>query len=157
MSAADHLAAIQNGYRWEEDEEGGLVVMGTRSVPMLQFSPAALDDPEAVELIGDLYLDLVGGEFQPAKIVLLQADFDGSGKVNRKEGEIGLVPHDIVVADFNRDGREDLATAHEQTDSVSILLGLGGGDVRPLRHVPPRRAPPLASARPRTSPGRSRR
>src|SRR5262249_15121378 len=40
---------------------------------------------------------------------------------------VGLQPWGLAVADFNRDGKLDLATANSASDSVSILLGNGNG------------------------------
>jgi hypothetical protein len=40
---------------------------------------------------------------------------------------VGDAPFAITGADFNSDGRPDLATANSEADSVSILLGLGAG------------------------------
>lgn len=36
-------------------------------------------------------------------------------------------PRGIACADFNRDGRPDLVTVNQSSNSVSVLLGLGGG------------------------------
>jgi hypothetical protein len=49
---------------------------------------------------------------------------------------VGLEPHSIVSADFNRDGRTDLATANISSDSVSVLLGNGTGGFAPVASVP---------------------
>jgi len=43
------------------------------------------------------------------------------------EAEIGQQPHDIVAADFNQDGKTDLATANVGGDDESVLLGNGDG------------------------------
>jgi Calx-beta domain/FG-GAP-like repeat len=40
---------------------------------------------------------------------------------------VGDGPRDVVTADFNGDGRLDLATSHTDDDSVSVLLGAGDG------------------------------
>jgi Calx-beta domain-containing protein/VCBS repeat protein len=40
---------------------------------------------------------------------------------------VGDGPQDIVTADFNNDGRLDLATANTNGNSVSVLLGAGDG------------------------------
>ena len=40
---------------------------------------------------------------------------------------VGDGPHSIADADFNRDGRADVATANVGSDNVSILLGNGAG------------------------------
>lgn len=49
---------------------------------------------------------------------------------------VGDGPHSIVDADFNRDGRGDLAVANEGSNDVSILLGDGAGGYRALAPVP---------------------
>lgn len=49
---------------------------------------------------------------------------------------VGLEPHSIVSADFNLDGRTDLATANISSDSVSVLLGNGTGGFAPVTSVP---------------------
>src|SRR5689334_20585741 len=46
---------------------------------------------------------------------------------------VGTNPHAVVTADFNHDGRLDLATANSDSDSVSVLLGNGGGTFQPAR------------------------
>ena len=40
---------------------------------------------------------------------------------------VGDGPRDFVTADFNNDGRLDLATANTEGSSVSVLLGDGDG------------------------------
>src|SRR5262252_4474477 len=40
---------------------------------------------------------------------------------------------DVVVADLNHDGRPDLVVAHENSESISVLLGSPGGDLAPMR------------------------
>jgi len=40
---------------------------------------------------------------------------------------VGEEPSDVVVADFNKDGKPDLATANQGTNNISILLGTGTG------------------------------
>ena len=39
----------------------------------------------------------------------------------------GDVPVSVAVGDFNGDGQLDMATANSSDDTVSILLGNGGG------------------------------
>lgn len=46
---------------------------------------------------------------------------------------VGDLPRSIVSADFNGDGHVDLATANEDSDDVSVLLGLGDGTFGPTR------------------------
>ena len=40
---------------------------------------------------------------------------------------VGRIPYGVAVADFNRDGKPDLAVANQFSSSVSILLGNGDG------------------------------
>jgi hypothetical protein len=40
---------------------------------------------------------------------------------------VGSLPESLVVGDFNRDGRPDLAVANAASDNVSVLLGNGAG------------------------------
>ncbi|MBV9927256.1 MAG: VCBS repeat-containing protein [Acidobacteria bacterium] len=40
---------------------------------------------------------------------------------------VGIGPKDVIVGDFDRDGRADLAVANEYSHNVSILLGDGAG------------------------------
>ena len=43
----------------------------------------------------------------------------------------GSAPADLAVADFDNDGNKDIATANEGGDSISILMGTGGGAYGP--------------------------
>jgi len=47
--------------------------------------------------------------------------------VNYQVGEVGAGPQAVFTADFNNDGRLDLATANPGRHSVSVLLGDGAG------------------------------
>jgi hypothetical protein len=57
------------------------------------------------------------------------------------KGGIGSNPAAIVSADFNRDGRPDLATANNGAQGVSLLLGTGTGGFKPAINVNIGRAP----------------
>src|SRR5262245_13024011 len=39
----------------------------------------------------------------------------------------GASPYSVAIADFNADGQSDLVTANAGSNSVSVLLGYGGG------------------------------
>ncbi len=43
----------------------------------------------------------------------------------------GSGPNAIVIADFNRDGKRDIATANRYSDNISILLSTGTGSYNP--------------------------
>ena len=52
---------------------------------------------------------------------------------NRADFPIGLGPSAVIIADFNGDGRLDLAVANQADNTVSILLGIPGGTFAPER------------------------
>src|SRR5207249_3546751 len=41
---------------------------------------------------------------------------------------VGSLPHSVAVADFNGDGKPDLAVANLASSNVTILLGNGSGN-----------------------------
>ena len=47
---------------------------------------------------------------------------------------VGTGPSAIVAADFDNDGRLDLATANSGSDMVSVMLGNAGGTFQPARN-----------------------
>jgi hypothetical protein len=67
-----------------------------------------------------------------ALLLVLSATSLGSFKKARTFAA-GNFPVDVVVADFNRDGNRDLATANSGSQDVSILLGNGKGRFRVKR------------------------
>src|SRR6516162_3609420 len=44
---------------------------------------------------------------------------------------VGSIPHGEAVADFNGDGKLDVAVVNEGSNTVSVLLGNGDGTFRP--------------------------
>jgi hypothetical protein len=59
---------------------------------------------------------------------------NGSGGLAAPLGyEVGNMPQAVAVADFNGDGRLDLAVANQFPPSVSLLLGAGDGTFGPQR------------------------
>src|SRR5260370_1254765 len=48
----------------------------------------------------------------------------------------GISPYAVAVADFNGDGRLDLATANANSDNVSVFLGNGDGSFQAPRNFP---------------------
>lgn len=81
-------------------------------------SIAALD----FDLDGDLDLAVANGSFYGETTVLRG---DGTGRFEEAAGSpvgVGAQPNDIAVADFNLDGRPDMALANFASGNASILL-----------------------------------
>jgi hypothetical protein len=88
---------------------------------------------------GDRHQDLV--TVQESTLSVLLGDEDGRFKAGRdaRVGGAPVVYADfdepvVAVGDFNRDGRQDLATANEDSGTVSVLLGRGDGSFRVARN-----------------------
>jgi hypothetical protein len=64
---------------------------------------------------------------------------DGRGDFRQAAGSrapAGSNPNDIATADFNNDGRPDLAIANHDTDYVTVLIGNGRGAFAPASSSP---------------------
>ena len=55
--------------------------------------------------------------------------------------EVGPNPTFLVAGDFNLDGKLDVAVANTGSNSISILLGIGNGDLIPLQNFTVANAP----------------
>ena len=63
------------------------------------------------------------GTFQPA----IHSATTGSGLINSNAVAAGTQPVTLVAADFNDDGRLDLATGNAGSSDITVLLGKGNG------------------------------
>ena len=68
------------------------------------------------------------GTFQPA----IHSPTTGRGVFNANGQAPGSTPVDLVAADFNGDGRLDLATGNIRSSDISVLLGKGDGSFEEL-------------------------
>jgi hypothetical protein len=96
-----------------------------------------------LDLNGDKKLDLAVllsgvNTSSPGSIALLQGD--GTGHFTNITPQAPLIvgnsPSDIVTADFNGDGKADLAVANAGSGSISIFLGDGKGGFSPAGTFP---------------------
>src|SRR3954468_23035095 len=60
-------------------------------------------------------------------------DFSAAGTSPEAVGDF---PNSVAVGDFNRDGKPDLATANEDSNNVTILLGRADGNFDPAPTSP---------------------
>src|SRR5262245_51299719 len=77
----------------------------------------------------DVALSTAGGAAGPAVEVLLGKG-DGSFQSNHLLLPVGQTPFSVAAGDFDRNGTLDLVTANSN-GTVSVLLGNGGGYLRP--------------------------
>jgi hypothetical protein len=83
------------------------------------------------DFTGDNIADIAVGNHTDGTVSVLP----GRGSGSRADGTFGsradftagLEPLDVVSGDFNRDRIADLAVANSQSDTLSVLLGNGGG------------------------------
>lgn len=89
------------------------------------YNPTAI---AAGDFNGDGKLDFAvpGSEAFGSVLAILLGNPDGTFKP-KTELLTGVNPRSVVVADFNGDGKLDLATANADDNSVSVLLGKGNG------------------------------
>jgi hypothetical protein len=102
-----------------------------RSV-VLPFGGAAL---AVGDLNGDRKPDILTGRLDAVMVYL----GDGRGGFNRAKGApfaAGSNPNDLVLQDFNEDGRLDVAVANHEASYVTVLMGDGSGGLAPPARIP---------------------
>ena len=86
---------------------------------------------------GDGKLDLATTSTDADNVTVLLGD--GTGGFSQATGSpftVGSVPGSVVVADFNDDGIQDLATANTGSNNITVLLGNGTGGFSPSTGSP---------------------
>jgi hypothetical protein len=94
-------------------------------------SPATGNEPSSIvsgDFNGDGIPDLAVTNYRDSTVTVLLGN--GDGTFTPAPGALpatGAEPNSIVTADFNRDGKLDLAVANFTGESVTVLLGNGDG------------------------------
>jgi Bacterial Ig-like domain/RTX calcium-binding nonapeptide repeat (4 copies)/FG-GAP-like repeat/WD40-like Beta Propeller Repeat len=68
-------------------------------------------------------------------VAVLSNNGDGTFAAARKD-PAGIAPSSVTDADFNRDGKEDLAVSNSGSSNVSILLSKGDGTFQAAKYFP---------------------
>jgi hypothetical protein len=92
---------------------------------------------EIADLNGDKLKDLVIANSEDSSVTVLTGT--GQGYFIEAKGSpsaAGSVPNDIAIADFNKDGKPDLAFANHTRKYITVLTGDGKGSFAPLKGSP---------------------
>jgi hypothetical protein len=129
----DNLALSTSGLVVQLLDSGGNVI-ATKTSPV-GFTPSAFNSHViAADFNGDGKLDVAvsyAGDSNLAggKVFLLLGNGDGTFSAPQAVNA-GTAPLAIATADFNGDGKPDLAVASLTVQSISVLLGNGNGTFR---------------------------
>ena len=109
---------------------------GDGAFNVVPSSPFGVSSPATFVAVGDFNgdskLDLAllsgGGQGPPSGVIILLGNGDGTfTPLGASPIPTGGAPEAIAVADFNGDGKLDLAVANSGSNNVTILLGNGDG------------------------------
>ncbi|HVV44907.1 MAG TPA: FG-GAP-like repeat-containing protein, partial [Bryobacteraceae bacterium] len=82
----------------------------------------------AADFNGDGLVDLASANSSDGNVsILLAVPAGGFAPAAGSPFAVGMLPQSIVIADFNRDGIEDLVIANRGNGTLAILLGNGSG------------------------------
>jgi hypothetical protein len=99
---------------------------GTFSGPTLWKGGLGMDSVAVADFNGDGHSDIVvANAVSPAsRISVLLGNGDGTFQPRVSFGVKGLGPQQVIVDDFNRDGKPDIATVNIDGSNVSVLLNI---------------------------------
>jgi FG-GAP-like repeat len=98
---------------------------------------SAPNSVEIADVNGDRHLDLIIANGESNDITVLLGD--GHGNLTPAKGSpfpAGHAPNDIAIADFNGDGKLDMAVANHEEKYLTILVGDGQGGFKPAPGSP---------------------
>jgi hypothetical protein len=124
----------------------------TNQVNVLRGRGDGTFDPPAWHAVGIAPAWIASGDFNAdgrPDLVTVNAGPGSSGNsasvlLNHGDGTfepaanctIGTYPGFVLVANFNKDGKDDIATANRASQSISVLLGRGDGTFNPAANIP---------------------
>jgi MYXO-CTERM domain-containing protein len=111
---------------WAQD-----VLSFTREDSSLGETILSLEHADSGDFNGDGHVDLVIGALSSAQVFVVLGNGDGS--FQPAQSAITGISFSTAVADFNNDGRQDLAAGVD--DVVTIRLGNGDGTFRPAPDI----------------------
>lgn len=113
------------------------VALAVNVTPALAFSStggattAITGDPVAIatgDLNGDGRADVVTANYTAGRVtVLLSNGVGGFTPASGSPITVGTQPSSVLIADFNGDGKRDLAVGNQAGNSVMVFLGNGNG------------------------------
>jgi hypothetical protein len=92
---------------------------------------------EVADLNNDKMPDIVIANGGDSSVTILLGK--GKGFFTEAKGSpfyAGCAPNDVVIADFNKDGKPDLAFANHTKKYLTVLAGKGDGSFKPLKGSP---------------------
>jgi hypothetical protein len=110
----------------------------TATANALRFSAgSAPGTVEIADFNGDGKLDIVAANEQGSDVSILLGDGkEGFTQAKGSPFAAGHIPNDVAIADFNRDGKLDLAIANHEMPHLTVLLGDGKGGFTPAPNSP---------------------
>ncbi len=133
------LAIAENGSEFAPSSVTILLGRGDGNFTQVPSSPATGIEPLAIaaaDFNGDGILDLAvtnqnDGYPLLGSVTILIGRGNGTFAPMAVSPVTGSVPYSVEVADFNGDGKPDLAVANAGSNTITVLLGAGNGHFAP--------------------------